>query len=243
MNPIKYNIGRLITGIYPKTCSPHVLMYHSVTKNNNGDLFSTSIENFKQQMHWIKANGFEIVPWGQWSEGKKQIIVTFDDGYKDNLELVAPFMEKENLSFTVFVVSDFIDKSSEYVTTNQLCELAKVANIGGHGKTHRPLAQLSADEISQELIVSKKKLSDILQKEVCDMSYPHGSVNAIVQEAVRLTGFKTAGVSQWGSVYPLRNPFWIRRIPILKIDSLFDFKQKVLGKWNWMGKLGGNEYL
>lgn len=45
---------------------------------------------------------------------KRQVIITFDDGYADNFNIAKPLLERHNIPATIFVVSGKIDQSQEF---------------------------------------------------------------------------------------------------------------------------------
>lgn len=53
---------------------------------------------------------FEILQNGE--EVKKQIVFTFDDGYKDTYEIAYPMFKKYNIPFTVYVTTSFPEKEA-----------------------------------------------------------------------------------------------------------------------------------
>ena len=71
------------------------------------------LRRFRRHMDYIKKN-FEVIALDDLSErleaGRgldgRQVVLTFDDGYRNNLEVVAPLMESLDLPFAVFVSTE-----------------------------------------------------------------------------------------------------------------------------------------
>lgn len=64
----------------------------------------------KQVLHMVK--NYKIIPLNKiFSSNNKSVAVTFDDGYKNNLEYAYPVLKKYNVPATIFIVYDFIDKN------------------------------------------------------------------------------------------------------------------------------------
>ena len=42
----------------------------------------------------------------------KQVLLTFDDGYKDNYDLAYPILKKYNIPFAVFLTTSFPEKEA-----------------------------------------------------------------------------------------------------------------------------------
>ncbi len=66
-------------------------------------------------------------------EDENLLAITFDDGFRDNLTVALPLLEKYNLPATVFVTADFIGKEN-YLSTEELQTLAShpLITIGSH---------------------------------------------------------------------------------------------------------------
>src|SRR5690606_13000930 len=46
----------------------------------------------------------------------KEIVITFDDGYRNNYTIVAPYLKSKNIPFTVFICTELIEKSLKVPT-------------------------------------------------------------------------------------------------------------------------------
>lgn len=99
-----------------------VLAYHRVVDIENLDnfpfdpnLISASSDSFSRQMDYIKdhfncislqdlidhLNNKLLLP-------KRPIIITFDDGYRDNYEIAYPILKSRNIPASIFVATDYI---------------------------------------------------------------------------------------------------------------------------------------
>ena len=82
-----------------------VLLYHSISQN----MVSNEIDSFEfeKQISYLKNNNYESVSINQIKPNtKKQIILTFDDGYKDIIWIVLPILKKYNFKAICFIVSN-----------------------------------------------------------------------------------------------------------------------------------------
>ena len=210
-------------------------MYHSMYQNKplTNDVYSVSTKQLKDHLSIIKDLRMNVVPFGQ--EGN--LSMTFDDGFLDNLTLASPILTAEKIPFTIFMISDFIGPNyKDYLNSEHLKELSlnPLVTLGTHGKTHRPLADLSLNEAREEMRVSKLVLEDIIGKEVATMSFPHGSFNqAILDTAIEL-GYKKCGTSE-----PFPNLIQgnkVSRQCIYSCETHMSFKQKISGQWDWVWK-------
>ena len=68
----------------------------------------------------IRANGYEIIAMDEAVDllktgygNHRYAVLTFDDGYRDNLDVAYPILKELGAPFTVFVTSGLVDRSSE----------------------------------------------------------------------------------------------------------------------------------
>ncbi|MDE6658270.1 MAG: polysaccharide deacetylase family protein, partial [Oscillospiraceae bacterium] len=81
-----------------------IVMYHSITDISNSD-YQITKEQFAQDLYYLYANGYETVSIGDllaYTEGKgelpeKPIMLTFDDGFYNNLSIALPLLEEYNM--------------------------------------------------------------------------------------------------------------------------------------------------
>lgn len=165
----------------------YVLMFHHITEmpKVKKSACLLSFDFFKNFI--LRYNGnyssFEDVAA---KKVKRKIAVTFDDGLEDVYTMAYPFLKEHNVPFTIFVITDFLDTDG-YITTEQLKEMSKdpLVTIGSHGVTHKILPKLSREEKMFELSESKRKLSELIGKDVTVFAYSHGQFD---QETLSLMG-------------------------------------------------------
>ena len=221
-----------------------ILMYHSVSNGVKDDplgfftvdpiLFTTHIKILSESSYIGLVNFSEGININ--SNNNLRIAVTFDDGYKDTLYIVAPIMLEYQIPFTVFVVSGFVKHGNkDYLNKKELFELSQLPNvtIGSHGATHTPLTKLSKNKLTDELVSSKKYLEDVISKNINVISYPHGGVNRNVIDAARNAGYKIGGTSHFNINKYSQDPLLLSRTLITAGDFERVYRQKLNGSWDW----------
>lgn len=91
--------------IYPSNQFVNVLLYHRVASIED-DYWSIAVDPqyFEEQIKWISDN-YPICRFGDDFKKIKEptFVITFDDGYQDNLKVALPILEKYNVPATFFI--------------------------------------------------------------------------------------------------------------------------------------------
>ncbi len=93
-----------------------ILVYHRVNNLESDPLqLAVSPDNFTEQLIWLK-NRFEIISLSELMSRIKtktlrgnEIVITFDDGYKDNLTHALPIAKKLNIPLSIFISTVILD--------------------------------------------------------------------------------------------------------------------------------------
>ena len=157
-----------------------VLMYHAVDSQTWGhrELFVTP-EVMEQHIRYLLDNGydpifFEDLP--NLSEYDKPVIITFDDGYRNNYTELYPLLQKYQVKATIFIVTSSIGNKETSMTPEQVKELSDsgLVSIQSHTVNHRVLRGLSAEEQRMEMEQSKLLVTRMTGREPFVISYPTG---------------------------------------------------------------------
>ncbi len=90
-----------------------VLMYHSVSDSTE-EMYSVPVSKLESDLKYLKAQGYESITCKKLAEilkegkgmPKKPVIVTFDDGYYNNLVRALPVLEKYDMSAVISVIGE-----------------------------------------------------------------------------------------------------------------------------------------
>lgn len=191
-----------------------ILLYHRVADIHN-DPYSlcVSIENFRQQVKFFKEN-FRIVPLVKLAQdiraGKVQrntIVITFDDGYADNLHNALPILEEFKVPATIFMTVGYINQNKHFywdentppddrgrpMTLEETKQLSNshLIEIGGHTMSHPKLSKLPEKEQLMEIANGKKRLEEFLNVPLLSFAYPFGGKDSFDEKTIELV--KKAG--------------------------------------------------
>lgn len=222
-----------------------ILMYHRIA-TVSGDRNALPAEKFEKQLSYLSSHGYHSITINQLQDyflqkkklPSKPVILTFDDGYKDNFTTALPLLQKHHHVGNVFPISDWIDKENkwenfgkELTTTMSKNELQKWQAaghyIGSHTVSHPFLTRCSRAETAEELEKSKKHLETLTGNRIECICYPYGDFNGVVVEEAERAGYKL-GLGIFYNV-PLwsQNLLALPRIPIPSKQKMWEFKLKV----------------
>jgi peptidoglycan/xylan/chitin deacetylase (PgdA/CDA1 family) len=206
-----------------------VIVYHTISSPEislPSDI-DISPERFENHLRWLAKGSNRVVRLRDLLTApadQNLIAITFDDGFRDNLTVALPLLEKYHLPMTLFAVAGFIGKDG-YLSADELKTLAAhpLVTIGSHGLWHRHFTKLTPEEAEFELIESRKILADITGREIDLLAYPYGDCNAEVEKLSERCGFRAA----WSVWNGNNTPFSRWRIPLGRNDNLVRFIAKV----------------
>ncbi|HWR38779.1 MAG TPA: polysaccharide deacetylase family protein [Patescibacteria group bacterium] len=216
-----------------------ILAYHSLNTDPE-EAFAIDPAEFEKQLQYLAAQGYQTASlaelfddWsGQGALPAKPLVITFDDGYEDNLTTALPILQRYGMKATVFVVAGDVGNPG-YMNWEQLRQWqAGGGEIGSHTFSHVLLENLEPEDCRRELARSKAVLETGLGTTVSFLAYPFGSVDYGVVAAMQETGYRggCAGVS---GVNPVgANPYTLRRVNVPRPRcGLLEFRLRLLKAW------------
>jgi peptidoglycan/xylan/chitin deacetylase (PgdA/CDA1 family) len=181
------------------TSSIPVLMYHSINYEK-GNCLRVPKEKFAAEMKWLHDNGYTTLSLDEVYDAvsnnkkvaEKSVVLTFDDGYKDNYESAFPVIKQYGFKATVFMITSEIgDSQNGYLTAAQIKEMDKNGmRVECHTVDHPDLSTLSYKRQYSELSESKAALEALLGRPVNFIAYPSGMYNSDTIEAAKKAGYK-----------------------------------------------------
>jgi peptidoglycan/xylan/chitin deacetylase (PgdA/CDA1 family) len=170
-----------------------ILVYHFIDEYKglgSKELYVTP-ENFEEQMRYLRDHGFTLLTFERWQDidkVNKPIFITFDDGYKNNLNAFATLRKLKTEQFqpvgTIFVISDFIGRKIRLSAADiKMMADSGHISIQAHTATHPDLTKIN--HYDYELKESKAKIQKITGKQVMALSYPYGTWNDKVVEETK----------------------------------------------------------
>lgn len=234
-----------------------VLLYHRIiTDSAQAGKHGTYVTLAQIDAHfrYLKRNNYTPVTFedlkfiDRFDCDKKYVVLTFDDGYRDNYTLLMPLLEKYGFKAVIYLVThkaenswDLKDERRTFplLTREQVIDMSKRGiEFGAHTMNHVDLTQVGVEVAWKEIEGSKKYLEDLLGKEVKTFAYPYGRTNDAVKELVKRAGFKYGIGTVNGPLAMQQDLYNIRRIVIHPDTNIFRFARKVKGNYTYKKNKG-----
>ena len=209
-----------------------ILVYHTISSPADplpGDI-DISPENFERQLRWLERwrRVETLLETLTAQESDRLTAITFDDGFRDNLTVALPLLEKYQLPITLFVTAGLLGREG-FLSPDELREISRhpLVTIGAHGLWHRHFTRLKLDEARFELTESRRLLSAITGFRVDLMAWPFGECNEHLEQLSKECGYR-ASWSVWKGANGMHSRW---RVPLGRRDNMVRFIAKASGAY------------
>ena len=208
------------------------------------------VTRFESQMRMLSRAGYAVISLDEAAAGlrgettlpPRPVVLTFDDGYVDFLECVAPVLKEHGYPATVYAVAGMLGRTNDWVVPEGLApaplmnaaQLREVRDlgftVGSHTVSHPRLAQQETPRIAEEMSVSKRMLEDVLGERVDHFCYPYGSHDIRAVEAAAEAGYVTGTTCVRAAATPADDLLALPRKAVARGDDVFGVAWKLLAK-------------
>lgn len=165
-----------------------IIAYHKIV-DNDPSLYAIPTTEFDKHLKYLTDNGYKAVSLVEMRDlleekrlGKptklgteKYVVLTFDDGYANNLEYATPILHKYGYKATIFMITGFVN-NEDFLTAGQLKTMRIMGwEIGSHSDTHLLMGEQKRSKIEWEAFISKQYLEYSTRQMVNFVAYPFGS--------------------------------------------------------------------
>ena len=197
------------------------LMYHEVTSDGNRhDDWGISPEQLEADINYFLENGYVTITASELAnesmdnlEGKKILLLTFDDGYVGWYTDVYPILRRTGAKATMFVVGAYINRYG-YLGEAQIREMANcgLIEIGNHTNHVHQMPKdalitlynsANVRDVLDDIKSNSARISGITGKTVTSIAWPYGYSTDWLNEHVRselgytMTFSTTSGVNYY----------------------------------------------
>lgn len=177
-----------------------VLGYHGFYKTEveTKGAYVANINDFEEQMKYLNDHHYKTLSMDDyycWKEKKckmprKSVVITFDDGYKNNYLYAFDILKKYEFKATVFVIGGYLN-SENYLSIEDINQIQKdYPNIEFASHTYN-MHDYDLEGKTKEII--ENDISDM--KNVIDtpyIAYPFGLHNDLMKKIYKENGYKLA---------------------------------------------------
>ncbi len=235
-----------------------ILMYHGIrdgvgTKHPYFET-NTSPSLFEAHMQFLWDNGFKAVHLDRAVEamevgekGKRYVVITFDDGYRDFYTDAFHVLSKYGHQATMFIVTGrtgdqrIRHNDCEFMTWAEVREVANYGiEIGSHTVNHPKLYNLTEPNVEGELVLSKLTIEDQLGRPVRSFAYPSAfpeedeRFTVMLQHLLERNGYENGVCTIVGTASREHSRFVLPRVPVNSYDDLNLFRAKLEGAYDWL---------
>lgn len=224
-----------------------VLMYHKVSQDTISNTCVTT-KQLAQQFDYLVRHKYSPVrladllhPDFIWPA--KPVLLTFDDAYLNNFELLYPILLKYRLKASIMLPVNHLglnsswesEHSSPLMNYSHLSQLeSEVIEFGLHSFDHKNYNTLTTKEISEDLDNCFRVLNNNNIPFVPVLAYPYGAYprkqpeKNLFFELLAKKGIKLGlRIGNCVNRLPISHPYEVKRIDIKGTDSFWSFKTKL----------------
>jgi peptidoglycan/xylan/chitin deacetylase (PgdA/CDA1 family) len=203
-------------------------------------IFTVTAQQFEEHIARLAQQGYCSVTPDQvfmfLTQGKalpeRPIMITVDDGWRSNIDIMLPILEKYHFCCTIFVTTGpeawifrkfaGLDRG---LTADEVRDLyGRGVYIGSHTVTHPYLIEMHDEEIRKEFFDSKRTLEAWTGAPCRFLSIPGNFYNRRIAQIARECGYEAVFTANVGTVSSVTDLFDIKRLIIEGAFTLPEFQ-------------------
>jgi peptidoglycan/xylan/chitin deacetylase (PgdA/CDA1 family) len=204
-----------------------ILMYHYLSDPPPGadryrrDL-SVSPALFEQHLAYLREQGYQAITLYDLlyhlAQGaplpERPVIITFDDGYRDNYENAFPLLEEYGFDATFFVLIEVTNQGeAEYLTWDMLREMhAAGMDIECHARVHENLPENDDARLIWQVLGCREAIEKELGQRPRFVAYPSGRFDERVAAFFASDNYWGGITTQQGTLHSSDALFQIKRL-------------------------------
>ena len=214
LRPLGKSVAYAIRRLLPRKDGAIILAYHSI--DDTDDPYTVSPGMFEWQLGEIRRQGLRVVKLAELEKmleaghvESRTVVLTFDDGRRDNYVHTFPILKRFAMPATIFSVtgiigSGFKGSSGEVpvLTEAQMRDMhdSGLVDFEPHTESHPNLKKIPIDDVRREVTTSKRMLENMLGRPCPYFAYPYGRHTQEIRRVVRESGIRLAVATHAGFV-------------------------------------------
>jgi peptidoglycan/xylan/chitin deacetylase (PgdA/CDA1 family) len=232
---------------YPPADVPSVLCYHKISTRICFEGTWTTPRRFLDQIDRLRDRGYRFIGEDDFYDRlarpspdySRSVLLTFDDGYEAVYDVFNEHLAPRGVPVLVFLVTDYVGrenvwdlslgrKPSRHLAWDEISGMVRGgATFGVHGATHADLTRVDPRVLEDEIVGSRRVVTERTGRMPRSFSFPFGRYNAGVKAAVEKAGYDGAF-----SLYPRHSNdrvdrFALRRNGVYVIDTNLTLRWKL----------------
>lgn len=241
-----------------------VLMYHHILPKSG--FITSSVEEFESQMKFLSINDYKTLTpseflsykRGEIALPKKSVLITFDDGWRDNFYFAYPILKKYSLKATIFLVTGWIEEASKktanftplchskakelapkfpssiFLNWNEIEKMTDVFSFHSHTNGHND-KYFESFKFEDDLCLCKQIIKNRLGFDDIQLCWPRGQYDDEKLNIAKGLGYEIFYTTKRGINKNDLNLDEIKRIAVKRDDkwlkkTLFIYQNDILGK-------------
>jgi peptidoglycan/xylan/chitin deacetylase (PgdA/CDA1 family) len=223
-------------------------MYHKTIESGQPESLTVTAQQLEEHFRFFQQEGYNCVSLREVVDHvvhgttlrDNPLLITCDDGYKNNKTVLYPLLRKYNMKAVIFLVPGYIEKAEandeQYMTVDDLLSMnSDVIEYGLHTFHHRSYNDLSLPEIENDIQQSKQWLEKRGVPFIPAHCFTYGEFPKA--DKTKLAGlfaiFERNGIQAAFNIgnrinaLPIKNKFVIQRIDVRGTEPMSAFIPKV----------------
>ena len=234
----------IVDRVLPPPSGVVVLIYHRVGGRSGLDV-DLPVAAFEAQMEILATSG-RVVSMDAALDQLHQatpadppgVVITFDDGTADFVDVAVPILERWNLPSTLYLATAFIDEGRDFPHDGRPLSWAAVQDahatgnvtVGSHTHTHALLDRLPPSRIDAELDRADDLIAEHIDSRPRHFAYPKAVAGSSPADAATRVRYRSAALAgTHANPIGATDPHRLARSPIQRSDRERFFSAKLNG--------------
>lgn len=203
----------------------NTLMYHHIqpeeeAKKNGQTNLTVSPDFLEKQFQYLQDKKYNVISMenlknffdGTEKLPDKPVLLTFDDGYKDNYVYMYPILKKFGYKATIFIPTGLLN-NPDYLTWDDLNSMKDLVYFGNHTWSHHGSGG-TTEKLDEEIGLADKQLNEHGYNNLKIFAYPFGKSSGNAESVLAKDKYILAFTTTHGNILCRGKNFDLPRIRV-----------------------------